>query len=208
MHVYGNSKYDYESNILGDYLKSNVTVNGRNYFESINHKSEYGIWWDWENWVIGPSLDKGNSSGYARLKKNSKNPDNQNEWELYYGDSNGKPIWKKLGRDFGVKWKGNTNLQCYKIPCFKFLSVYFIVSRRMFFIRRFFSAYGYIPYTVLMYILIALLVYIPTGTFLRFYFIDERADNKTAQFFWYVSGITNITCFAYVLLAWLYFWVR
>ena len=78
----------------------------------------------------------------------------------------------------------------------------------MFFIRRFFSAYGYIPYTVLMYILIALLVYIPTGTFLRFYFIDERADNKTAQFFWYVSGITNMTCFAYVLLAWLYFWVR
>ena len=108
MQVYGNSKYDYESNILGDYLKSNVTVNGRNYFESINHKSEYGIWWDWENWVIGPSLDKGNSTGYARLNRNSKNPDNKNEWELYYGDDNGKPIWKKLGRNFGVKWKCNT----------------------------------------------------------------------------------------------------
>ena len=115
MQVYGKSKILYEPNILGDYLKTHEYVNSRNYFKSTNDKSEYGIWWDGKDWILGSNLDKGQSIGYARLNKDSKNPDNQREWELYNGEENGKPIWKKFGKDFGIKWKCNINLIIQRI---------------------------------------------------------------------------------------------
>ena len=115
MQVYGKSKILYEPNILGDYLKTHEYVNSRNYFKSTNDKSEYGIWWDGKDWILGSNLDKGQSIGYARLNKDSKNPDNQRGWELYYGEENGKPIWKKFGKDFGIKWKCNINLIIQRI---------------------------------------------------------------------------------------------
>ena len=79
----------------------------------------------------------------------------------------------------------------------------------MYYLRTFLSAFGYMPYTIILYILIAVSVYIPTGFILRTYFFDETSANTTtSRLFWDNSGYATAGCLPYLMFSWLYFWVR
>ena len=106
----------------------------------------------------------------------------------------------------------NTEQNTFKPECAQCIKNNFFidgVSSKMYYLRTFLSAFGYLPYTIILYILIAVSVYIPTGTILRFYFFDETSANTTtSQLFWENSAYATAGCLPYLLFSWLYFWVR
>ena len=57
--------------MLGYYSRKEEKVNGRYFYESHTSydSSHWGIWWNYLNWVIGLSRDKGTSKGQSYISQ-------------------------------------------------------------------------------------------------------------------------------------------
>ena len=60
----------------------------------------------------------------------------------------------------------------------------------------------------MLYILIVILVYIPTGTILWGYVFEDIASNMESTVpFWKIVTLTTFIPITYLLFSWLYYWV-
>ena len=80
----------------------------------------------------------------------------------------------------------------------KFINAYWAVE----------AEYGYASYSIMLYILIVILVYIPTGAILWGYVFEDIASNMESTVpFWKIVTLTTFIPMTYLLLSWLYYWV-
>ena len=97
---YGTEKneYTHKPEIFGVYNMQDGLINGRNYYE----KGKFGTWFmpSRGEWMIGLSSQKGETTGFAIVKKDIPFLDSTTDWKWLLWV---RPDWIKANKGLGVK---------------------------------------------------------------------------------------------------------